>query len=38
MRSDECAERVEFEKHAVFARETGGDFRERLKQDESNGM
>jgi len=35
---DECGKRVEFERHVAFVRETSGDFREGLRQDESDGL
>jgi len=38
MRGDRCAECAEFKRHAALTRETSRDFREGLKQDESNGI
>jgi len=38
MRGDGCTESVEFEGHAAFTRETSGDFREELEQNESDGV
>ena len=38
MRGNEYAERIEFERHVAFARETIIVFREELEQDESNSV
>ena len=38
MRGDGCVERAEFERHAAFVRETNGDFREEMEQEESDGV
>ena len=38
VRGDGCVERAEFERHAAFVKETSGDFREALEQDESDGV
>jgi len=38
MQGDGCVERTEFERRTAFAREASKDFREKLKQDESDSL
>jgi len=38
MQDDEYLEHGEFGRHTAFTRETSRDFRERLGQDESDGV